>query len=104
QHMPPTFTAILANHIARLGPLPCAEAHDDESLLPGRIYVAPGDRHLLVTRREQGFAARLSTAPPVNFCRPAVDPMLESAAAAADGRVLVAMLTGMGHDGLAGTE
>jgi two-component system chemotaxis response regulator CheB len=48
--------------------------------------------------------ARLSNDPPENFCRPAVDPMLRSAAATYEGRVLVAMLTGMGHDGLAGTR
>ena len=46
----------------------------------------------------------MTTDPPENFCRPSVDPMLRSAAAACDGRVLVAMLTGMGHDGLAGTR
>jgi two-component system, chemotaxis family, protein-glutamate methylesterase/glutaminase len=48
--------------------------------------------------------ARLSNDPPENFCRPAVDPMLRSAAGVCDGRVLVTMLTGMGHDGLAGTR
>ena len=48
--------------------------------------------------------ARLSNEPPENFCRPAVDPMLRSASAAVDGRVLVVMLTGMGQDGLAGTR
>lgn len=50
------------------------------------------------------MAVKLTTDPPENFCRPAVDPMLRSAAAACDGRVLVVMLTGMGHDGLAGTK
>jgi len=48
--------------------------------------------------------ARLSSDPPENFCRPSVDPMLRSAAACCEGRVLVAMLTGMGSDGLAGTR
>ncbi|MDE2006743.1 MAG: chemotaxis protein CheB, partial [Rhodospirillales bacterium] len=103
QHMPPAFTAMLANHITALGALPCAEARDGEALAPGRAYLAPGNRHLLIEAGPAGPRARLSDAPPVNFCRPAVDPMLESAAAA-DGRVLVAMLTGMGHDGLAGTR
>ena len=50
------------------------------------------------------FRARLTTDPPENYCRPSVDPMLRSACTASDGRVLVAMLTGMGHDGLAGTR
>ncbi len=121
QHMPATFTPILAEHITRLGGLPCAEAKDGEALLPGQIYLAPGDKHLIVERdgglrstnqpngqRAQmgalGARARLSTDPPENFCRPSVDPMLRSAAGACDGRVLVTMLTGMGHDGLAGTR
>ncbi len=104
QHMPKTFTPILAEHISKLGGLPCAEAQHGEALRPGRIYLAPGDHHLLVTRAATGLQAQLSDDPPENFCRPSVDPMLRSAAVACDGRVLVAMLTGMGHDGLAGTR
>lgn len=104
QHMPKTFTPILAEHISKLGGLPCAEAKHGEPLRSGRIYLAPGDHHLLVTRGAAGLQAQLSDDPPENFCRPSVDPMLRSAAAACDGRVLVTMLTGMGHDGLAGTR
>ena len=103
QHMPATFMPILADISTRLGGMPCAEARDGESLQAGRIYLAPGDRHLLV---EGGPAAPRAAVedPPENFCRPSVDPMLRSAAEACGGRVLTAMLTGMGHDGLAGTR
>ena len=104
QHMPATFTPILADHIAKLGGMPCAEAKDGEPLQTGRIYLAPGNHHLLVNGTRGTLTARLSSDPPENFCRPSVDPMLRSAAAACDGRVLVAMLTGMGQDGLAGTR
>jgi two-component system, chemotaxis family, protein-glutamate methylesterase/glutaminase len=104
QHMPATFTPILAEHIGKLGGLPCAEARDGEPLHAGRIYLAPGNYHLLVNGARGSLTARLSSDPPENFCRPSVDPMLRSAAAACDGRVLVAMLTGMGQDGLAGTR
>lgn len=104
QHMPATFTPILADHLNRLGMMPCTEARDGEALVPGRIYLAPGDRHLLVEGGRGRLRARLTTDPPENFCRPSVDPMLRSATVACDGRVLVAMLTGMGHDGLAGTR
>lgn len=104
QHMPPTFTPILAQHITKLGGLPCAEAKDGEALVAGRLYLAPGDRHLVIEATRGALRARLSTDPPENFCRPSVDPMLRSAAAACEGRVLVAMLTGMGQDGLAGTR
>jgi two-component system, chemotaxis family, protein-glutamate methylesterase/glutaminase len=103
QHMPATFTPILADHLNRLGMMPCAEARDGESMVAGRIYLAPGDRHLLVEGGRAGLRARLTIDPPENFCRPSVDPMLRSASNACDGRVLVAMLTGMGRDGLAGT-
>ncbi len=104
QHMPKTFTPILAEHISKLRGLPCAEAQHGETLKAGRIYLAPGDRHLLVERSTGGLQVRLSDDAPENFSRPSVDPMLRSAAVACDGRVLVAMLTGMGHDGLAGTR
>jgi two-component system chemotaxis response regulator CheB len=104
QHMPPTFTPILAQHITKLGGLPCAEATDGETLAAGRLYLAPGDRHLVIEGNRGTLKARLTSDPPENFCRPAVDPMLRSAAVACDGRVLVTMLTGMGQDGLAGTR
>jgi two-component system chemotaxis response regulator CheB len=89
QHMPPSFTSILAQHIDRLGILPCAEARDGDAL---------------VRRQGQAMTVRLSDGPPENFCRPAVDPMLRSACDALGGRVLIAMLTGMGQDGLAGSR
>ncbi len=104
QHMPRNFTPILADHLTRLGAAPCAEAQDGEMLRPGFIHLAPGDRHLMVEHFAGGLRARLSDAPAENFCRPSVDPMLRSAAAATMGRTLVVMLTGMGHDGLAGTR
>ncbi|MGG5812343.1 chemotaxis-specific protein-glutamate methyltransferase CheB [Falsiroseomonas sp. CW058] len=102
QHMPAGFTGMLAEHLGRQGRLRCAEARDGEPLLPGRFYLAPGDRHLLVKETPAGLLAQLSDAPPENFCRPAVDPMLRSVAATCGGRAVVAILTGMGQDGLAG--
>ncbi len=104
QHMPPTFTPLLAQHLTRLGGMACSEAKDGEQMLPGRIYLAPGDRHLLVNKGRGGPVAKLSSGPKENFCRPAVDPMLRSASVACDGGVLVVMLTGMGQDGLLGTR
>ncbi len=104
QHMPKSFTAILAEHITKLGGIPCAEAIDGESLKPGRAYLAPGDRHLVLEGFGDSLVARLSDTPPENFCRPAVDPMLRSLVAALGGRVLAVMLTGMGHDGLDATR
>lgn len=104
QHMPPSFIPILADHIAKCGELPCTQAQDGAQLIPGRILIAPGDRHLLIRSDAKGLFASLSDAPPENFCRPAVDPMLRSACAATDGQVLAVILTGMGQDGMAGTK
>jgi two-component system chemotaxis response regulator CheB len=102
QHMPAGFTALLADHLGRVGPTNCAEARDGEALKPGRFYLAPGDRHLQVRESAGSLYAQLSDGPAENFCRPAVDPLLRSVAAACQGRVLAAILTGMGQDGLLG--
>lgn len=102
QHMPAGFTTMLADHLNRLGANACAEARDGEALAGGRIHLAPGERHLLVESGPGGLSARLTADPPENFCRPAVDPMLRSAARATSGKVLAVILTGMGHDGLDG--
>jgi two-component system chemotaxis response regulator CheB len=104
QHMPAGFTAMLADHLGRLGGPPAAEAKDGEPLLPGRIYLAPGDRHLLVENSQGALVARLNSGPPENFCRPAVDPMLRSVVAACEGRVTAVILTGMGSDGMLGCK
>ena len=102
QHMPAGFTTLLADHLHRLGRLPCAEAQDGQALQPGRLYLAPGDRHLVAQQGPGGLVARLSEGPAEHFCRPAVDPLLRSLVAACGGRVVAAILTGMGQDGLEG--
>ncbi len=104
RHMPPTFTTILAEHIARSSGRPCAEPKNGEVMASGRIYVAPGDFHMVVEPDKALRVFRLSKAPPENFCRPAVDPMLRSLAKVFGPRVLSVILTGMGHDGLCGGE
>jgi two-component system chemotaxis response regulator CheB len=104
QHMPRTFTRILAEHLTRLGGMPCHEAEHGEQLKAGHIYLAPGDRHLCVDANAAGLRVRLTEDPPENFCRPSVDPMLRTASLACAGRVLMVMLTGMGQDGLAATR
>lgn len=101
QHMPPAFTTILAQHIARHCSVTCTEAVDGETLKPGHYYVAPGDYHMLINR---GATVRLSKDAPENFCRPAVDPMLRSLVALYGKRVLAVILTGMGQDGWKGCE
>lgn len=102
QHMPPTFTAILAEHVGRASGLPAAEGTDGAPVLPGHIYVAPGGLHMLVEKSAGGVVIRLSDAPPVNFCKPAVDPMFTAVSAAYRQNMLAVVLTGMGGDGAKG--
>jgi two-component system chemotaxis response regulator CheB len=104
QHMPATFTTILAEHLAQASGMPAAEGKDGEPVTPGRIFVAPGDFHMTVESQAGASVVRLNKNPPENFCRPAVDPMLRSIAKAYGPRTLFVMLTGMGQDGLKGAR
>jgi two-component system chemotaxis response regulator CheB len=104
QHMPPMFTAILAEHLSRALRVPVREAADGEPLAAGSIYVAPGGHHLRVAGRSGAAVAAIDDGPPVNFCKPAVDPLFSSAAAVWGPKALALVLTGMGHDGLAGAR
>jgi two-component system chemotaxis response regulator CheB len=102
QHMPATFTGILAEHIAKVAGRSAREAADGQAVEPGRIYVAPGDFHMTIEAGAAAPVIRLNQQPPVNFCRPSVDPMLASMARVYGQRLLALILTGMGHDGLGG--
>jgi two-component system, chemotaxis family, protein-glutamate methylesterase/glutaminase len=102
QHMPPTFTTILAEILERASGRPAHEAVDGEALRAGRIYIAPGGRHLRAVRRGGTPAVVLDDGAPINFCKPAVDPMFSSAAEAWGNANLALVLTGMGSDGTRG--
>jgi two-component system chemotaxis response regulator CheB len=102
QHMPPTFTTILAEHLARASGRPAHEGIDGELILPGTIYLAPGGRHMTVARKGGQAAIAINDGPLVNFCRPAVDPLFASAAQLWGSAILSVILTGMGSDGMHG--
>ncbi|QOZ75198.1 chemotaxis response regulator protein-glutamate methylesterase [Bradyrhizobium sp. CCBAU 53351] len=102
QHMPPTFTTILAEHLARSSRKPAAEAVDGEPVKPGRIYLAPGGKHMRVARSGVDTVIALDDGPAVNFCKPAVDPLFTSAIDIWHGSILSVILTGMGSDGMRG--
>jgi two-component system chemotaxis response regulator CheB len=102
QHMPPTFTTILAEHLARASHRPAHEGVDGEIVKPGRIYLAPGGRHMRVVRQGVHAAIALGDDAPVNFCKPAVDPLFASAIDVWQGGILAVVLTGMGSDGMRG--
>jgi two-component system, chemotaxis family, protein-glutamate methylesterase/glutaminase len=104
QHMPPTFTAVLAEHLGRVAKRPVREAVDGEEISPGVIYLAPGGKHMTVARRDGTAVIAIEDGPLVNFCKPAVDPLFASAAEVWGSKVLALVLTGMGSDGLAGAK
>jgi two-component system chemotaxis response regulator CheB len=104
QHMPPTFTAILAEHLARIAKCPVREARNGEEINAGTIYLAPGGKHMKVARRDGIAVIAIDDGPLVNFCKPAVDPLFTSAATVWGPKVLALVLTGMGSDGLRGSQ
>ena len=104
QHMPPTFTAILAEHLARLAKCPVREGVNGEEINAGTIYIAPGGKHMKAARRDGVAVIVIEDGPLVNFCKPAVDPLFASAAAVWGPKVLALVLTGMGSDGLRGAQ
>ncbi len=104
QHMPPTFTTVLAEHLTRAGGRGAHEAEHGETVLAGGIYVAPGGRHMRVVRGRDGVKIALGDDPPINYCRPAVDPLFSSAATVWGPAALAVVLTGMGTDGTHGAS
>ncbi len=104
QHMPPTFTRLLAERLQAQCKLRVVEAAEGMNLEPGRALIAPGNFHMRVRRNGAMPSVTLDQGAPENSCRPAVDVLFRSAAEAYKGAVVGVVLTGMGKDGLAGSE
>ena len=104
QHMPPMFTRLLAERLDSLSPLRVVEAGDGMEVSPGTVYIAPGDHHLRLRRSGSSLIAALDQGPQENSCRPAVDVLFRSLTESFGKDVLSVVLTGMGSDGLRGTQ
>lgn len=105
QHMPPLFTASLAERLDRDSALGVEEGAEGRRLENGRMYIAPGGHHMVVARGPDGrLQIRLSDAAPVNSCRPAVDVLFRSVEEVVGGGVVSVILTGMGSDGASGVR
>jgi two-component system chemotaxis response regulator CheB len=104
QHIPQAFSGPFARRMDGLSRMAVAEAVDGMLIVPGHVYIAPGDRHLLVERNGTRWRCRLSDGPPVNRHRPSVDVMFRSVAQSAAGNALGILLTGMGDDGARGLK
>lgn len=104
QHMPALFTKILAEHLSKQTGANVVEAQAGMVAKAGHFYIAPGNRHMTVTYAANILRIDLNDEPPENHCRPAVDPLFRSAAAALGDRALAVILTGMGVDGREGAK
>lgn len=103
QHMPATFTTLLAQHIGQQTQLPSHEGEEGMVLENGHVYVAPGGKHMVFERNANAQTViKLDDGPPENFCKPSVDPMFRSALKLYGQKILGVILTGMGNDGLNG--
>jgi two-component system, chemotaxis family, protein-glutamate methylesterase/glutaminase len=100
QHMPATFTKILAQHIQDQTGVRAFEGQDGMAVENGTVYVAPGGFHMTFRRADAKTVIQLDSGPPENYCKPSVDPMIRSAMAIWGSRILCVILTGMGSDGL----
>jgi two-component system chemotaxis response regulator CheB len=97
--MPPGFTEEFAKSLDKLCPLEVKEAAEGDIIKPGRILIAPGDKHIEVEKRPLATVVHLSDAPPVNGHRPSADVLFASVAKEFGNRALGVIMTGMGKDG-----
>lgn len=102
QHMPATFTKILADHLNATCNHTVKEGEQGEPVQPSTVYIAPGGYHMSVTKRTGRATIELDQGPQVNFCRPAADVLFKSAADVYGGHLAAVVLTGMGSDGCQG--
>jgi len=102
QHIPETFSKPFAERMNRASAMSVTQAEDGQQIIPGHVYIAPGNQHLLVERSGAQYIARLNDGPAVNRHRPSVDVMFRSLAQNAGPNAIGVILTGMGHDGAVG--
>jgi len=102
QHMPPVFTAMLAERLNTHRSVKFHEGAEGQIVEPGHAYIAPGGKHMLVKRVGLKVVITLNEEPPENSCRPAVDVLFRSAVSVYGGKILAVVMTGMGQDGTRG--
>ncbi len=99
QHMPAVFTAMFAERLNGLCRIEVREARNGDHVRPGRALVAPGGRHMTLTRNCNGYAVEVRDGEPVNRHKPSVDVLFRSVAQIGGARALGIIMTGMGNDG-----
>ncbi len=104
QHMPPQFTSKLAKRLNSVSALEVVEATANDKLLAGKVFIAPGDYHMVLTQSDDDVVIELNQEALENSCRPSVDPLFRSIPKIYGKKCLGVILTGMGGDGLFGCE
>jgi len=99
QHLPVSFSVSFAKHVNEATEMTACIAQNGQQILPGNIYIAPGDQHLLVVRDGARYICQLNDGPPVNRHKPSVEVMFRSVAQNVGKNAIGVMLTGMGADG-----
>lgn len=102
QHIPEAFSGPFAKRMDGLSAMTVVEARDGQQIVTGHVYIAPGDKHLLVVRDGARYICRLNDGHPVNRHRPSVDVMFRSVAQNVGPNAIGVILTGMGIDGAEG--
>jgi two-component system chemotaxis response regulator CheB len=102
QHMPEKFTASFAERLNGLCELEVLEAKDGDRVLNGRVLIAPGGRHMRLTRSGAQYVVEVRDGPLINHHRPSVDVLFKSVAQCAGRNALGIVMTGMGDDGARG--
>jgi two-component system chemotaxis response regulator CheB len=103
-HMPPGFTKSFAERLSRITGLDVKEAAEGDRLVPGRVVIAPGDRHLVLRRQGATYVAGLMDGPRIGLHKPAVNVLFKSVATVVGANAVGVILTGMGRDGAEGLK
>jgi len=104
QHIPLAFSAPFAKRMDSICAMKVFHAEDGQQIIPGHVYIAPGDRHLLIERSGARYYCRLNDGPPVNRHKPSVDVLFRSVVQHAGKNAIGILLTGMGDDGAKGLK
>ncbi len=102
QHIPPKFSTSFAQRMDTVSAMTVYEAEDGQQIVPGHVYIAPGDQHLLVERSGTCYYCRLNDGPAVSRHKPSVDVLFRSVAQSVGSSAIGVILTGMGDDGAKG--
>ncbi len=104
QHIPEAFSGPFSLRMNKSSAMTVCEAQDGQQILPGHVYIAPGNHHLMIERSGALYICKLSDGPPVNRHRPSVDVMFRSVAQNVGPNAIGVILTGMGDDGAKGLK